>query len=204
MIAMPSSGRPWNVCIMPRAAVTRATGSAVADGLEGIHRGTQVPLAPRSYRAAACAAVAAHLQQGRPLARVAGHLEGRLQVGERLLRRVQRGRAFGRGAQRDARLGAHGIGLRAGIGDPVGVEVVGRQHARQLVVTQGLEVARRREVTGASVAARHGAVGDLPDERLDEPVLAALRRARVTVLGQHVPAHQVPEPRLQVRVRVAR
>ena len=48
-----------------------------------------------------------------------------------------------------------------------------REGARQLVVTEALEEARRREVPLAAIAAGKAGVGDLTDERLHEAVLAA-------------------------------
>ena len=56
----------------------------------------------------------------------------------------------------------------------MGREVVRGERPRQLVVAQGLEVAGGREVPGTSLAPYQRRVGDLADERLDEPVLATL------------------------------
>ncbi len=72
------------------------------------------------------------------------------------------------------RLGRHGVAFGTlGRGLP-GVHVVHREGAHDLLVAVLLEVARRGQMLGPPLAPGEGAVGDLADERLDEPVLAAL------------------------------
>ena len=73
------------------------------------------------------------------------------------------------------------------------------QGARQLVGAERLEVAGRRQVPGLAVALGERVVGDLADERLDERVLAALRRARVGLQGQQLAPDERPEARLERR-----
>ena len=73
-----------------------------------------------------------------------------------------------------------------------------RQRARQLVVADALVVARHGQVPRATVAARERAVGDLLDQRLDEPILAALRRSRVGLDLEQLAADQGAQPRLQL------
>ncbi len=97
------------------------------------------------------------------------------QVGRRLVVRTQRDRALGGAAQRDARLRRHRIRFGSGFGSLIGGHVVARQHARQLVVANCFEVARRRQMPFTPLAPRQHAVGDLADQALDEAVLAALR-----------------------------
>ena len=60
-------------------------------------------------------------------------------------------------------------------------------HAGQLVVADRLDEARRGQVAGPTVAPGQRAVGDLADERLDEGVLAALRRAGVGLDLEQLP-----------------
>jgi hypothetical protein len=81
----------------------------------------------------------------------------------------------------------------------VRVEVVAGEYAGELLVAQRFEVARRREVPVTSGAPRQRAVGDLPEEAVDEAVLAVLRRALVRVeRHQFLPGKQ-PEARLHYR-----
>ena len=70
---------------------------------------------------------------------------------------------------------ADGIRLGTNIGCLVRRQVVGGQDPGQLVFAQALEEARGGEVAGPAIPAGQGLVGDLADDRLDEPVLASLR-----------------------------
>ena len=111
--------------------------------------------------------------------------------------RVERGGTIGGAAQRDARLGRdRGALLPLGVG-PIGVEVVRRQDAGDLVVAEALEVARGGEVPGSAVAARERSVRDLADEPMDEAVLPALRGARVDVELEELASNEVAQPRLE-------
>ena len=83
-----------------------------------------------------------------------------------------------------------------------GGEVVAGQGARQLVGAEGFEESGGGEMADLAVAPGEGVVGDLPDERLDERVLAALRRTGVGLEGQQLPANEVTE-RVGERRRVA-
>ena len=77
-------------------------------------------------------------------------------------------------------------------------QVVRREGAGQLVVAEPLEVARRGEVPRAAVAAGQRAVGHLADERLDEGVLAAFRRARVGFEVEQLAPDQRAKARLEL------
>jgi hypothetical protein len=64
----------------------------------------------------------------------------------------------------------------------VRVDVVRGDHFDEVFeLGRRLEEARRREVPRFPVALRQGVVRDLLDERLHEPVVAALRRTRIDV-----------------------
>ena len=106
--------------------------------------------------------------------------------------------AIGGGGEGEARLGRERIGLGARVGRLAGREVVAGQRAGQLVVAERLVVARRGEVPRAPVAPRERAVGDLADERLDEPVLAALRRARIALDVEQLAPDEVAQARLEL------
>lgn len=77
-------------------------------------------------------------------------------------------------------------------------QVVGRESPRQLLVDQGLEVARRREVPGLAVAPGERRVRHLADERLDEGELAALDRSRVRVAHEQLPPDEPGQPALHL------
>ena len=84
-------------------------------------------------------------------------------------------RAVRRTAQRHPGLGGDRGALRSVRLGPVGRQVVLGQGAGDALVVERLEVARRRDVHPPSIALGERPVGDLADEPLDEPVLAALR-----------------------------
>jgi hypothetical protein len=75
------------------------------------------------------------------------------------------------------------------------------QRPGQLLVAQRFVVAGHGKVSRPTVAARQGPIGDLTDERLDELVLAALRRGRVAFDVEDLAAHQVAQPRLELVLR---
>src|SRR3970282_1519607 len=80
----------------------------------------------------------------------------------------------------------------------VGGHVVAGEEARQLVVAQRLEVASGSQVAGPPGSLGAGAVGDFADERLDEPVLAALRRAGVNLEVEQLAPDEGLEARLEL------
>ena len=108
---------------------------------------------------------------------VSRHFQGFPQERHGLARRAERGCTFGRGTQRHPRLGRERVGFRSLRGAAVGGQVLCRQRPGQLLATDRLEVARRRKVARPTVRARERVVRDLPDECLDEGVLAALGRS---------------------------
>ena len=110
---------------------------------------------------------------------------------------------IGRSAQGQAGLDGHRVRLRSGFGRGVGGDIVAGQSAGQLVIAEGFVVARRGEVPRPAVAARQDAVRDLADERLDEVVLAALRRPRVDLEMEQLTPDQDAQARLQGRDVVA-
>jgi hypothetical protein len=80
---------------------------------------------------------------------------------------------------------------------------VRRDHLDDLVdVERARQVRRRREVADAPVAACERFVGDVPDEVLQEDVLAVLGRARISLQPQHLFAHQRRKQRLDVHTRI--
>ena len=130
--------------------------------------------------------------------RVRGDLQGQLHVAERVGRRRQRPGPRRSGAQRHPGLRRDGGSLlAAGLG-AIRLDVVLRQHAGQLVVAERLEVPGGGKVPRATVALRQRAVGDLLDEALDEPILAALRRAGVVVEGDELSPREAAEASLNL------
>ena len=118
------------------------------------------------------------LHQVCDLGRVVRDLDRLGEEHHRLVVAPERAGARGRGSERDPRLRGERPAVRVVRRGAERVEVVRREGARQLVLAERLEVARRRQVARPSVAPGERLVGDLADERLDERVLAALGRAR--------------------------
>ena len=106
--------------------------------------------------------------------------------------------------QGDPRLARQRVGFGRLARVLVGREVVAGQRARELVGPERLEEPGRGEMARLPVATGERVVGDLADERLDERVLAALRAARVEVLGQQLAADQLAEHRFEVGLGDAR
>ena len=113
---------------------------------------------------------------------------------ECLLVRAQGCRPIRGRAQRDPGLAGQGVPLGTGGAVRVGGQVLAGEGTGELVGTQRLEVTRGREVARLAIGAGHHVVGDLADQRLHEPVLAALRRARVDVRAQELPLGERPQP----------
>ena len=99
--------------------------------------------------------------------------------------------------------GRQRVGLRPGGGLPERLHVVGGDDRGQLVVSEGLEVVRGREVPRSAIGLRERGVGNLPDHRLGERVHAALRRPRVGVELEELLPRELPEPRLERLARLA-
>ena len=89
------------------------------------------------------------------------------------------------------------VGLSRIGGQPLRREVVSGQPAGELVGAKMLEVARRRQVANLAVALRERVVRDLPDEALDEGVLATLGGARVHVADEQLASDERQQPWLQ-------
>ena len=132
---------------------------------------------------------------------VHGDIERLAQVGHGLHLRPELLGAGRRRPEREPRLRPERLRLAALARRPVGGHVVGRERARELVVAEPLEVAGRREVPRPPVAEAERRVGDLPDEGLDERVLAALGRPRVDLDVDQVAPDELREARLQLRGR---
>ncbi len=115
------------------------------------------------------------LQQLGALARLLRQLQRVLEVSDSLLVRSEPCGAIGRRAKADARLGADGIGLGALIRRSVRGEVMGGERAGGFVRFRCLQVAGGGEVPAPALAHGERVVGDLADQRLDEPILAPLR-----------------------------
>ena len=124
-----------------------------------------------------------------------------LEERDRLLVGAQGGGPLGRCPQGDTGLGGNGVGLGSLGRVPVGGEVVAGEGAGGLVGPEALEETGRGEVTGLAVTLGEGVVGDLADERLDEPVLAALGRARVGLEGQELAPDERAQARLELSAR---
>lgn len=100
------------------------------------------------------------------------------------------------------------LGCVLGIGRcVVGLEVVGRHDFDDLDVVGPelvLEVCGDLEVAGLPLLPGEPVVGDLQDERLQEAVLAALRRARVALQGEDLLADEGGEQGLDLALGEAR
>ena len=96
-----------------------------------------------------------------------------------------------------------GVGLGTLGGVPVGGEVVAGERAGELIGPERLEEAGGGEVAGLAVAPGERVVGDLPDERLDEGVLAALGRAGVGLEGEELAPDEGAQAGLQLGLRDA-
>ena len=136
---------PPDLCGRPRAGGLVPDASPDVDGLPEVRVAGLVPSARlgRSARP---------VQELRAIGRLRRHLERLDEVGECLLVRVEPGGAVRRPAQGDARLRRHrgtfvAVGRRA-----IGVEVVGRKHAGDLLVPEGLEESGGGQVPAASIA----------------------------------------------------
>ena len=114
------------------------------------------------------------LTDDRFLGRVEGDPEGVLEVAQRLLAGAQAGGPLGGAVEGEAGLDAERSPLVALGALLVGGQVVGGEHAGQLLVAERLEVARRGEVPLAALAAGERAVGDLAHQALGEAVLPPL------------------------------
>ena len=126
---------------------------------------------------------------------IAGHLERLLQEPRRLHEGAERSGAF-RGAPKcHASLCGDRFALwtvRLGL---VRRHVVLRQCASDPFVIEGLEVPRGGDVQAPPIAPCERPVGHLPDEALDEPVLALVGRPRVGIEGQHLAPDERPQSR---------
>ena len=100
----------------------------------------------------------------RLLGRILRHGHRLLQVGKRLVARVERARPVGGRDERDTGLGGQRIGLFAGSRCLVGGQVVRGQDAGQLVAAEPLEVARCGQVPLAAIGLSEVLVGDLADK----------------------------------------
>ena len=80
----------------------------------------------------------------------------------------------------------------------MGRQVVRGEGAGQLVFAEGLEVASDGKVPRPAFAPCEGAVGYLPDERLHEPILAALGRTLIGIELEQLAPNHPPEPTLQL------
>ena len=73
------------------------------------------------------------------------------------------------------------------------------ERAGELVGAERLEEPGRREVASLAVPPGQRVVGDLPDEGLDEGILAPLGRPRIRLEGQGARAERAPQPWLEQR-----
>ncbi len=137
-------------------------------------------------------------QQLRLLHRVRGDLQRLLGEGDSLVMGTKAFRAFGGATKGEPRLGGDRVGLFARRRGLEGGQVVARLHARQLVLADRLDETCRGDVACAAVAATERAVGDLADERLDEPVLATLRRSGVGFDLEQLPTDKGAQSRLEL------
>ena len=142
--------------------------------------------------------LAGALQDLRFLGGIGRHGEGLLEKGQRLVERPQRARALGGRPEGDPRLGGEGVGLRSLRGVLLGRQVVAGQAAGELVAVEVLEEAGRGEVAPLAVGPGERVVGNLPDQGLDEGVLAALRAPRIRLEGEELAAHERPQARLEL------
>ena len=121
--------------------------------------------------------------------------------------RCERRGSFGCTAQPVARLRFDDGGIVGTRFGGVCVEVVRRDHLRDLIRVDpclSLEEAGGGEVAGLPVAAGERLVRDALDERLQEAVLAALRRARVGLEREQLLPHERGEDRLEVGLCASR
>ena len=101
--------------------------------------------------------------------------------------------------QRLVRLPAQALAVFGFRVEPVGVEQVGSDHLGHLFLAE-----RRREVFGGRqvllppLALRQGLVGDMPQQVLQEGVLALLRRPRVRLQPEHLTPHHAGQQPLQL------
>ena len=138
------------------------------------------------------------LQQRRALGGVGRDLERVLEVADRLLMGAEAGSPVRGGPQAHARLAGDRIGLGTFVGGVIGGQVVAGQGPGRLLRFDGLEVARRGQVTRAALAQGQRVVGDLADQRLDVAVLSTLRRPRVGVDLEQLAPDQAAQARLEV------
>jgi hypothetical protein len=103
-----------------------------------------------------------------------GDREGRGVVPNGQPARAQLARPLCGAAERHAGLGGHRGSLGPVRMRPVGVDVVLRQDAGELVVAERLVVAGRRQVARPTIVARERAVRDLAQQALYEPVVPPL------------------------------
>src|SRR5436190_24336544 len=88
----------------------------------------------------------------------------------------------------------------AGIG-VVRVHIVGRNHLDELVIVRSprrFEIGGRRQMPSLSLALRKRVVRDALNERLEESVLATLRRARIGLQREDLLSNQRREERLEL------
>ena len=142
--------------------------------------------------------LAGALEELGSLVRVGGHGQSLVEEGEGLVGRAEGAGPLRSRSQSDARLGGNAIGLRSVGAVPVGREVVPREGSRELVGPEALEEAGGGEMAGLAVAPRERVVGDLANERLDESVLAALRRAGVGLEGKELAPDEGAEARFEL------
>mgnify|MGYP002063660339 CR=1 FL=1 len=88
------------------------------------------------------------------------------------------------------RLDGERIGLLAGSGIAVCRLVLAGEGAGKLVGVEALEVTRGREMVRLALVTGKRLVRHLPQELLGEGVLPALRRPRVSLEHQDLPAHE--------------
>ena len=193
-------GRPGHLATLhecpPEADGCPDRTGAVAEVAIALHRRLGIALGVRpcgSGGGARCA-----VEQRRAVSRIRGDRECLLEVADRLVVGSQRAGSIGRTGERKARLAGDRIGLRAFVGGIASRKVVAGQRAGHLVVADALVVACDSQVPRAAVPARERAVRDLLDQRLDEPILAALRRARIGLDLEQLAANQGAQARLQV------
>ena len=73
------------------------------------------------------------------------------------------------------------------------------QGTSELVRADGLEIPGCRQVPGFPLGPPKRAVGNLPDQRLDERELTVLWRAWIRISGQELAADQVAQSRIRMR-----
>ena len=119
--------------------------------------------------------------------RVARHLQRRCQRVDGLAERPERLGAIGRGQQRDPRLGRYRLAGRAVRGGAIGRDEMAGDHPGELLVAEGLEVARRRQmaarVVRASTASHRRPRGRVPGRR--RAVRGSARAGRSRRSGSH-------------------